>query len=78
MRKLKLELEELRVESFDTDAAGPGGGTVDGAEATEQYCLTARANACSAGGGCSEYTCYPPSCPAASCDDCQTYYCAPM
>jgi hypothetical protein len=35
MRKLRLEIDELRVETFDTDARGDGKGTVHGRSGTE-------------------------------------------
>jgi hypothetical protein len=35
MRKLRLEIDELRVETFDTDARGDGRGTVHGRSGTE-------------------------------------------
>lgn len=34
MKKLSLEIDELRIESFTTDAADGGRGTVQGAELT--------------------------------------------
>lgn len=61
MRKKKLELDALTVDTFDTQAAPDGGGTVKGAELTVPLC--------SQDGGytCGENTCEPPSCPAFSC-----------
>ncbi|MBB4635215.1 hypothetical protein FHS01_001225 [Longimicrobium terrae] len=41
MRKIKLKLEQLEVEAFATDAAGPANGTVHGREYTVgQDCAT--------------------------------------
>jgi hypothetical protein len=43
MRKVKLALEELQVESFATDGAGAGDGTVHGREFTvAPDCVTAQ------------------------------------
>jgi len=63
MRKLKLRVEELRVESFDTAGARGGRGTVRGAEDTnESGCMIA-----SCGVTC-PLSCEP-SCPYGGCDD---------
>lgn len=38
MKKLTLQLDDLRIESFDTDGAATRGGTVNGAQAlTRRY-----------------------------------------
>lgn len=61
MHKLKLDLDKLRVESFDTAKAGDARGTVRGAEATyDAGCQTWESPWCgyqthevgSCGGGC--------------------------
>jgi hypothetical protein len=69
MRKLRLEMDELEVESFEVEAAEKARGTVHGEERSI-YCNTDEI------ANCSNYTCDPPSCPAESCGDCGTYYCA--
>jgi hypothetical protein len=56
MRKLKLELEALAVESFDVDVPADRGGTVRGAEITVPLtCATDEYQSCegSCDGGCS-------------------------
>ena len=52
MKKLRLDCEELRVESFPTDAtAGEQGGTVRGHDATPTCTATL------VGGSCPQVTC---------------------
>ena len=68
MRKLRLHLDQLEVETFEVSEGGERKGTVNGAERTI-YCNTDEV------ANCSNYTCDPPSCPAESCGDCGTYYC---
>jgi len=82
MRKLKLELEELSVESFETAGEAEERGTVRGNSFPTRFaqCIT---NACSGADGvtCDEtcgYTCYATcgeTCGANSCDGCITYTC---
>jgi hypothetical protein len=66
MRKLKLELEELSVESFDTAQETEERGTVHGNYVT-QFCSGANGFTCfeSCGGSCAD-TC------GASCDTCDS------
>lgn len=67
MRKLKLELEELRVESFETAEAAAERGTVRGHAITD-LCSRADGFTCfeSCGGTCVE------TCADASCDTCDS------
>ncbi len=50
MKKLTLHLDDLRIESFGTDAAATRGGTVNGAQLTRRYEAT-----------CVAWECYAPS-----------------
>lgn len=66
MRKLKLDISELSVEAFDTAAAPPARGTVEGNQQFTYYCDTAE---CTGENGTSCYaslcfTCY--TCPPVS------------
>jgi hypothetical protein len=67
MKKLKLNLDELTVESFATHRAGLRAGTVEGREAT-QYC-GGPSRWCTDGGSC-DGTCFM------TCGDipCNSYY----
>jgi hypothetical protein len=65
MKKLRLELEDLDVQSFPTGEAQAAGGTVEAREVTAVRCNTDQS--CGAG------TC------ALSCDGvCGTYFCPPV
>lgn len=59
MRKRKLELHDLRVDSFDTMAAGQEKGTVVGEQDPTRYtgpaCVTVCYQTCAA--TCQEFTC---------------------
>jgi hypothetical protein len=65
IRKLKLQLEQLRVDSFSTDAAGAAEGTVHG-HTGPGTCAT-----CIAYTACAGVTCYQTcmSCAGPSCDN---------
>lgn len=74
MRKLRLAVDELEVQSFTTDELSRGRGTVHGH--TISYQCNTNGPACTqqetcAGGN----TCVGPSCPALSCDDCGSDQC---
>ena len=66
--KLRLEVEQLAVESFDTAADGRARGTVAGHQSATDFCsdeCTLQYSACgpdtclySCGGTCGSYTCY--------------------
>lgn len=81
MNKLKLDLDQLTVESFDTDASGTARRGTVRAHHSHVCALTDRdftcANTCntcgaSCGGGCSGgYTCYG-TCVDPSCNTCST------
>jgi len=75
MRKLKLGLEELRVDSFDTGAAGEGRGTVHGH--VSQFCTRGPVT-CDVGYTCDGgYTCAGDTCVVLSCDGaCGSNLCA--
>jgi len=70
-KKLRLDLAELRVESFAVDEDAKARGTIRGEERSI-YCNTDEFV------GCSDYTCAPPSCPAESCGDCGSYQCGTL
>jgi hypothetical protein len=55
MRKLSLELDELKVESFATGAAEPGGGTVRGRETGPDTCDDTCASGAETCGSCDPY-----------------------
>ncbi|HEU0300093.1 MAG TPA: hypothetical protein VFR37_11575 [Longimicrobium sp.] len=76
MQKLKLGLENLQVESFDTGAGDDSRGTVHG-HAT-QFCTRFNGVTCNGGYTCDGgYTCGGDTCEYNSCDyACDTYYCA--
>ena len=73
MRKLRLELEEIRVESFGTADKAAARGTVHGEEPTFAYvtctCDCSDNPACSAEPGCSQarYSCEPSWCVGTQC-----------
>ena len=77
MRKLRLDLEDLDVQSFDTGEASGTRGTVQGLEVTVLRCDTGPtgcegANTCalSCDGACGSYYCPPVGdLTAASCED---------
>ena len=73
MKKMRLELEELAVESFETAGMPAERGTVQGQEITAR-CSDFLAECTER--TCGGYTCDGPSCPALSCDACGSYYCA--
>jgi len=67
MRKLRLDLDELDVQSFDTGDTGVVRGTIGGQELTVLRCNDTGPTACEVN------TC------AASCDTaCGSYYCPPV
>jgi hypothetical protein len=68
MRKLRLDVEELQVQTFALTGNDARVGTVVGAERT-LYCNTDEFATCE------EYTNGPGTCPADSCDNCHTYFC---
>jgi len=79
MKKLRLELDALTVDSFATDGLTREVGTVRGHDVTVVRCSTDcdTDGATCLGGTCDgAYTCNGEhSCPL-SCTDCGTYYCA--
>lgn len=68
MRKLRLDVEELEVQTFRTTDHDERVGTVVGAERT-LYCNTYEFVTCE------DYTNGPGTCPADSCDNCYTHFC---
>lgn len=72
MKKLRLDFDELQVETFDptADAARPRAGTVRGHWRTEYTCLETQCGevTCESCGGTCEYTCY--TCPATCANTC--------
>src|SRR5687768_5154332 len=52
MKKMKLELEALNVESFETAAVGKRAGTVHGAAQTEWYTCPGYGETCNGGETC--------------------------
>ena len=75
MRKLKLSLDALEVDSFHAVGAGDGRGTVVGHTGTQYYdesCFGTCVGMCTRDGTCGEFTC------AASCNcGSQTCTCPP-
>ncbi|HEU0051975.1 MAG TPA: hypothetical protein VFQ39_02315 [Longimicrobium sp.] len=69
MRKLRLEMGELEVQTFEVSGQEGAAGTVMGAERTLN-CQTYEFP------GCEDYTNGPGTCPADSCDNCYTWECA--
>lgn len=74
MRKIKLNLEELDVESFEPDEARGGRGTVRGAQVTAYYQLCYDTDtwqmSCTCEPTCNADTCYncpTPACPTPAC-----------
>ena len=68
MRKLRLDVEELEVQTFELAGDDARVGTVVGAERT-LYCNTDEFATCA------EYSNGPGSCPADSCDNCYSWEC---
>jgi hypothetical protein len=70
MRKLTLTIEDLRVDSFETDAEGRAHGTVN-ARSEETYYVSCMGETC-AEGGCTStdvvYACETNSCAGEMCD----------
>jgi len=52
MRKVKLMLTDLRVESFEVESASPGAGTVEGQEAVSTEHTACYTHCPTAGAGC--------------------------
>ena len=76
MQKLKLQLDELRVDSFETSKVREDKGTVCGAQCTCQTVCTCPGCAtcdASCNGSCDDFSCHPsgcgdfPSCQGGSC-----------
>lgn len=68
MRKLRLEVDELQVQTFEVSDRDGRVGTVRGAERT-LYCNTDEFATCE------NYTNGPGTCPADSCDNCYSWDC---
>ena len=76
MRKLRLDLEELEVESFETERSREQRGTVRGYWEYTYYCDSDEPD-CTGGGGAS---CYDTVCHNQSCHSCNpppTFTCVP-
>ncbi|HYW12589.1 MAG TPA: hypothetical protein VE871_11560 [Longimicrobium sp.] len=68
MRKLRLDMQELEVQTFELTGDGAGAGTVGGAERTLNCNTDEFAT-------CEQYSNGPGTCPADSCDNCYTHEC---
>ena len=68
MRKITLDVDQLKVDSFQTDGVQAGRGTVHGHYFTEVGCYTDEAHNCGSVGGTCEQSCYG-SCNSA-CNSC--------
>ena len=69
MEKLKLNLDEIKVESFETIQPGSKQGTVLGQQTGTNVCVTCGYT------HCDEYTCGDATCAGGTCDGGNTCYC---
>ena len=73
MRKLRLDLDELTVESFETERTKEARGTVRGHWEYTYYCASDVQQGCTGGGGASCYATVCDSCH--SCNQTDRYTC---
>lgn len=71
MKKLTLQLDELRVESFRISNQDVARGTVRGHDLTEVGCYTDEAANCGSYGGTCEWPCWTYNSCGGSCNTCQ-------